>query len=255
MTNEIAFTESKSLRAEYADRTDVLDKVKALTMMPDGMHVTTEMVASYYEVGTEAIKSLVKDNRAEVESNGLEVLEGQRLAALRREFARSFEDLANPISPMTRSLALFTRRAVLNVGQLLRDSPVAQQVRCHLLDVEAGAREMSRAEILRLALAAEEELSAAKAEITVLKPKAAYVDEVVDAADMTQIAGLSANIGTHDKYLRDFLVQHRWIYRKHIGRRFSQKKQCMVDVHEWWPTSYSKKHDYFRLRPQHNAPR
>ncbi|MET8681169.1 hypothetical protein ABZW18_27235 [Streptomyces sp. NPDC004647] len=38
------------------------------------------------------------------------------------------------------SLALFTRRAVLNVAMLLRDSEVARRVRTYLLDVEAGAR-------------------------------------------------------------------------------------------------------------------
>lgn len=39
-----------------------------LSLLPDGMHVTTAMVAAYLEVGVEAIKSLVKDHRAELEA-------------------------------------------------------------------------------------------------------------------------------------------------------------------------------------------
>ncbi|WKX10766.1 restriction endonuclease [Streptomyces sp. NL15-2K] len=109
------------------DRTDVLDRVKALSLLPDGMHVTTAMVAAYFEVGLEAIKSLVKDHRAELEANGYRLLAGDEL--------RSFKDLSG-IQSRTRSLALFSRRAVLNVAMLLRDSEVARQARVYLLDME-----------------------------------------------------------------------------------------------------------------------
>lgn len=129
-TTELALTESPSLRAQYATRTDVLDKVKALTLLPDGTHATTDLVASYYEVGIEAVKSLVKDNRSELELNGYRTLRGAEL----REFAGSHGDLSK-----VRQLALFDRRAILNVGQLLRDSDVARRVRTYLLDVEGIA--------------------------------------------------------------------------------------------------------------------
>lgn len=129
---EIALTESRTLREQYADRTDVLDKVKALAMLPDGMHVTTEMVASYYEVSAKTIESLVFDNRDELAANGYAVLSGQPLASFKK---------ASGISSRARSLALFSRRAILNVGQLLRDSEVARQVRTHLLNAEQGSGE------------------------------------------------------------------------------------------------------------------
>ncbi|MFC5214137.1 hypothetical protein [Streptomyces coerulescens] len=50
MINESALLESKSLRDSVLERTDVLDRVKALSLLPDGMHVTTAMVATYFEV-------------------------------------------------------------------------------------------------------------------------------------------------------------------------------------------------------------
>ncbi|WP_345661438.1 restriction endonuclease [Streptomyces venetus] len=127
----MALLESQTLRRGVLDRTDVLDRVKTLALLPDGMHVTTAMVAAYFEVGLEAIKSLVKDHRTELEANGYRLLTGEEL--------RSFKNLSG-IQSRTRSLALFSRRAVLNVAMLLRDSEVARQVRVYLLDMEYLAR-------------------------------------------------------------------------------------------------------------------
>ncbi|MDN0199288.1 restriction endonuclease [Streptomyces sp. S.PNR 29] len=131
MINESALLESKSLRNSVLDRTDVLDRVKVLSLLPDGMHVTTAMVASYFQVGIKAIRSLVLDHRTELEANGYRVMTGTELS--------SFKELSG-IQSRTRSLALFSRRAVLNIAMLLRDSEVARQVRVYLLDMEYAAR-------------------------------------------------------------------------------------------------------------------
>ncbi|NUQ98500.1 MAG: restriction endonuclease [Streptomyces sp.] len=131
MINESALLESKSLRDSVLERTDVLDRVKALSLLPDGMHVTTAMVAAYFQVRVKAVRSLVIDHRAELEANGYHVLTGSELSA--------FKALSG-IQSRTASLALFSRRAVLNVAMLLRDSEVARQVRVYLLDMEYLAR-------------------------------------------------------------------------------------------------------------------
>ncbi|MEV7979387.1 restriction endonuclease [Streptomyces sp. NPDC086519] len=131
MINESALLESKTLRSSVLDRTDALDKVKALSLLPDGMHVTTAMVAAYFNVTMEAIRALVHDHRTELKANGYQVLTGSQLS--------DFKQLSG-IQSRTRSLALFSRRAVLNVAMLLRDSEVARQVRVYLLDMEYLAR-------------------------------------------------------------------------------------------------------------------
>ncbi|WP_237699869.1 hypothetical protein [Alicyclobacillus acidocaldarius] len=129
--------EVRELRDRLADRTDVLEKVKALVLLPDDLHATVEMVADYYEVGVEAIKSLIKDHRDELISDGLKVLSGLEL----KDFARSFEDQASfGLSSKIRTLTLIPRRAILRIGMLLRDSQVAKTVRTYLLNVEEGAR-------------------------------------------------------------------------------------------------------------------
>ncbi len=131
MINETVLLESKSLRESVAERTEVLDRVKVLSLLPDGVHVTTAMVAKYFGVGAEAIMSLVKDHRAELEANGYRVLTGTEL--------KSFKDFSG-VQSRTRSLALYSRRAVLNVAMLLRDSETARQVRVYLLDMEYMVR-------------------------------------------------------------------------------------------------------------------
>lgn len=125
--NEIALTESRALRMDYADRTSVLDAVKPVRMMADDLHITTEMVAAYFEVGVKAIESLAFDNREELDANEYRVISGNELT--------SFKEVCG-IRSRARSLALFTRRTVLNVGMMLRDSGVARSVRTYLLDVE-----------------------------------------------------------------------------------------------------------------------
>lgn len=139
----MALVESRTLRQQYAGRVDVLDRVKALALLPDGVHATTEIVAGYFEVPVKTIESVVGDNREELEANGHRVLRGEEL----RDFATSFGEVANPVGPKTRSLALFTRRTILNVGQLLRDSDVARRVRQYLLDVEQSTAPGVRAAV------------------------------------------------------------------------------------------------------------
>ncbi|MFE5122890.1 hypothetical protein [Streptomyces sp. NPDC056669] len=137
MPPEIALLESRALRDSVIERTDVLDKVKILTMLPDGLHITTRMVAEYFEVGEEAVKSLAKRHREEFHSNGMHTLRGADLQG----FHRSTMDLWDRSYPQAcTQLTLYPRRAVLNVAMLLRDSDTAKRVRTYLLDVEESTR-------------------------------------------------------------------------------------------------------------------
>jgi phage antirepressor YoqD-like protein len=128
--SELALTESPALRAQYADRVDVLDKVKALLLLPGDIWGTTEIVADYYEVDRKTIEKLVQRNLTELSGNGYRVIEGDELTDMKSVCG---------IASRARSLALFSRRAILNVGQLLRDSDVAQEVRSTLLDIEEAS--------------------------------------------------------------------------------------------------------------------
>ncbi|MGW5210445.1 restriction endonuclease [Streptomyces sp. NPDC004051] len=135
MIKESVLLESPSLRSSVLDRTNVLDRVKALSLLPDGMHVTTAMVATYFEVADTVVNNLLSRHRQELQSNGMRVLRGSELQNFKELNLSSYGH------PQPRSaLAIWSRRAVLNVGMLLRDSEVARQVRVYLLDMEYLAR-------------------------------------------------------------------------------------------------------------------
>jgi hypothetical protein len=165
-SGELVLTESRTMRAQTASRVDVLDKVKALALLPNDVHATTEMVAAYYEVDASTIDSLAAANREELAENGRQVLRGAEL----REFAAPFGGVTNlGLSPKARSLAVFSRRAILNVGQLLTKSDVARRVRTYLLEVEAQATPEQKSEALQ-------HLELAEARMRVLKVAEGIVD-------------------------------------------------------------------------------
>ncbi|MFI6722978.1 restriction endonuclease [Streptomyces sp. R-74717] len=137
MINEVALVESQALRQNFAERTEALDRVKMLSLLPDGMHVTTAMVAAYFEVAETVINNLLSRHREELESNGLRVIRGAELQKFKELTLSSYrESYPQPRS----SMALWSRRTVLNVAMLLRDSEIARRVRTYLLDVEHTSR-------------------------------------------------------------------------------------------------------------------
>ena len=86
------------------------------------------------------------------------------------------------------------------------------------------------------------------------KPKVEYVDGFVAVEDDVLIIRDAAQaIGVKESALRDALTDWGWVYRKHVGQRWSDSHGRMVDVYEW--RAYAEHADKFQLRPQHNAPR
>ncbi|MFF2327632.1 MULTISPECIES: hypothetical protein [unclassified Streptomyces] len=141
MPMEVALLESRALRGEQMERVDVLDKVKSLVMLPDGIHLRTEDVARYFEVSTEAVKKVTQRHRAEVAENGLTLLRGSELREFHRDMLSLWGDGEGESYPQAATqLILYTRRTVLNVAMLLRDSDIARCVRTYLLDAEQDLR-------------------------------------------------------------------------------------------------------------------
>ncbi|MFF2958283.1 restriction endonuclease [Streptomyces sp. NPDC057963] len=137
MINEAVLLESRTLPESVSGRTEVLDRVKALSLLPDGLHITTAMVAAYFEVADNVIRQLVKRHREELTDHGLAVLRSPDL----RRFESDNVSLSLESYPQARrSLTTYTRRTILGIAMLLRDSAVARQVRSYLLDVEGASR-------------------------------------------------------------------------------------------------------------------
>ena len=125
--NENQIIESKDVRESMINRIEVLDKVGKLILLPNNFGATTEMVANYFELKSiKTLESLVKDHREELVENGLTVLKGERLSSFKKE---------SGYSSRAGSLTLFSKRTILNVAMLLRDSEIAKEIRKQLLDV------------------------------------------------------------------------------------------------------------------------
>lgn len=137
----VELVESKTLRSRHLDKVDVLGKVAVLAMLPGNEFATVKQVAEFYGVPQAAVTSLVHDHRAELEANGYATLTGAQLNSL-KEFSY--------VGKRARSLAVFTRTAVLNVGMLLTESEVARKVRAYLLAVEATATPEHKAAAIQL---------------------------------------------------------------------------------------------------------
>ena len=229
MTTEIALTESRTLRAQYANRTEALDKVKSLTLMPRTLFASIEQTASYFEVHPDAIEKAIRVNREELEGDGLEVLTGTRLSAFKAE---------SGIRTRAASFTLMPRRAILRVAMLLRDSTVARDVRTHLLDTEEVAPRpipQNYAQALRAAADAEEARLQAEADLALTQPKADSWDILASGVGDLSVAD-AAKILTRDPAItigRDRLFDQMhtdgWVYRARSDGRW-RAYQSQVDL-------------------------
>nr|WP_290224097.1 hypothetical protein [Trichocoleus desertorum] len=131
--SDSVLVESKSARENQLtalshDRaTEVLNKTKALFFaLWQGVGLaTTEQVAEFYEVSTENARQLVRTHRDEFEADGLKTLKGKALNEVR--------DLLSLTSKSVNA-TIWTPRAALRLGMLLRDSEIAKAIRTSLLD-------------------------------------------------------------------------------------------------------------------------
>lgn len=183
ITNEEEFIDKKDLRDQAIDRVEVLDKVKELFLIPKMELMTTNQVADYYEVGLNIIKMCYQRNKAEIDEDGTVVKtkkDFNALACLKSHDVTSdalmreskgnelpesepyIDEVINTgssgatykfsngiiLKVQNRGIRCFSKRAVLRIGMLLRDSDVAKEVRTQLLNVfEKTSDEQKAADI------------------------------------------------------------------------------------------------------------
>jgi hypothetical protein len=144
--NNLALCESLTLREDSIkglsqDKAlETLDKAKALIMTVHcgNAIATTEQIAEYFELSIETISSLVKSHRKEFESDGLHVIQGKDLLEHKSKLHLCSNDAR---------LTIWTPRAALRCGMLLRDSEVAKQVRTVLLDIAQNKESINNLEV------------------------------------------------------------------------------------------------------------
>ena len=131
--NEIL--ESLKAREELIGRTEVLDKVKELILLPNTEFATTEQVATYFNTTKDNIKQTKKRNNDELISDGVKNSSYKEIKQLINS------DNVSPLKIPPKGTLLFPKRAILRMAMLLRDSEVAKEIRTRLLDIVQDASE------------------------------------------------------------------------------------------------------------------
>ncbi|MBZ4500145.1 phage antirepressor KilAC domain-containing protein [Mycobacterium avium subsp. hominissuis] len=230
-------------RDRLASRTDVLDKVGVLRTLPDDMHVTTDMVAAFYQVDAPTVRQVVNRNREELDADGYDVISRGEVSD---KLSLTPDELGMPRN--AGSLALFPRRAVLRIGMLLRDSPVARKVRDYLLDAERfGNFVIPRTlpEALRAYAAEVEAHELTKARNAELEPKAALADDYLTAQGGARLVRqVAKTFGLTESELRRFLVDDGLIYVRHAPCGDVQYDHYAQFAHHFLPRETIVQHQW-----------
>ncbi len=152
--SDSVLVESKSARENQLrnvshDRAnEILSKIKTLYVaLWQGIGcATTEQVVEFYETNTDAVESALRRYRSEFESDGLKTLKGRQLKSFKDVSALGAESSKAP------SLIIWTPRAALRLGMVLRDCALAASVRTSLLDAVEKVLPAQNQEIERLKL-------------------------------------------------------------------------------------------------------
>lgn len=155
-----SFLDSKELREQVMDQVEVLDKVKALFLIPELECMTIKQVADYYEVDIDTIKKQYQRNKEEFDADGTQTKKlsdfkftnGTRSPARKVAQTRTYLDITFEngveIKIPNCGIKCYPKRAILRMGMLLRGSKVAREIRTQLLNVfEHATDEQKTAEI------------------------------------------------------------------------------------------------------------
>ncbi len=112
---------------------------------------------------------------------------------------------------------------------------------------------LTRADLARMVLEAEEEKAAAVAQLEAAAPKVAYHDRYVANDDAVTVKVWAAQFGLTEPQARKLLLDAKVVYSQVIGQKWSARENRVVEVREY--RAYARYIEWFDLRPQHNAPR
>lgn len=214
--DQVTIIEQRDVREQFIDQVGVLHKVKVLTMLPDNLHVTTDMLANYYEVSEEVIRQTVVRNGDELSEDGVMTLYGEQLSDMKSRCQ---------ISSRAKAMTFFPRRAILRIGMLLRDSEVARRVRDYLLNTEEIATPEHRhaafehrlpqtyLDALKELVRAEEERVRLVELNGELQPKAEMFDVFLSAENTQTISDVARTLGVGPRKLHDFLREQGVIFK------------------------------------------
>ncbi len=141
--NEAKFAEENEFREKYIDRIEVLGKVKNFFLIPELEVMTTQMVADYFEVDFETIKKIYQRNKNEISADGvfskksaeiIKFFQGHHVPEEKTQGRTVYVVDNVRINIPNAGTKVFSKRAILRIAMLLRDSEVAKEIRTQLLN-------------------------------------------------------------------------------------------------------------------------
>lgn len=145
---------TREQRAALLDRIDVLNKVKALMLMPGILMITVKQLAEYFEESADNIHKCYAAHKAELISNGACLISSSELRE--RLNGKKFQSVGSKHGTMVciednyyfemnnRGALFFPPRAILNMAMLLPKSRVAREIRAQLLNITEMVAPMDR---------------------------------------------------------------------------------------------------------------
>lgn len=154
---EDSIIEVKTIREQFIGRTEVLDKVKELFLIPKLEVMTTKQVANYFEVGVEAIQSTYKRNKNEIDSDGVLHKNPNDFGLSKTNNPKTSKqgittlslENGSTLEINNRGVKCFSKRAILRIAMLLRDSEIAKEIRTQLLNTFEVATVEQRIETIK----------------------------------------------------------------------------------------------------------
>lgn len=113
--------------------------------------------------------------------------------------------------------------------------------RLHELEMQAP-KELSRLEILQIAIQAEEQNQALQGQVQILEPKAKALDTLANTEGTYNIRECAKTIGIGERKLIDLLLEKKWIYREDSGRLqpYSTKREAGIFINRTSPVVINK---------------
>ena len=123
----------------------VLEQVKDILTIKETDFATFQMCAEYFEVSERRIRQIINEINEELKDNGLKMYNKENFLReinlplrnnkqMNGKSILTFENGYELIFP-NRGMYLMTKRTLLNIGMLLRDSEVAKELRRRILDI------------------------------------------------------------------------------------------------------------------------
>ena len=145
---------------------------------------------------------------------------------------------------------------------MIQRTPEGKRIRQYFIEVEKRAQQSmpavppTRAALAQMVLDAEAEIEAANAKIELDAPKVRYHERfVAETDDIITIAVFASQWESTEPTVRKLLLDKGVAVRRRIGQRWSKSKNRLEEVFEWRPRQGTRYAEWFKVLPQHNAPR